>query len=221
MHPISTYLSNEVVPQFQATTWGSIYSQFDPKDCTWINMIKSLLKYRYFFQLIFCLCSSNHSSPWVLTYQLNHLTCSTCLQWCNNEPWSRPLLSLLIKVYGVNIMQSVTADLDICIYTTMLGYKFRGSGESLITIYELLNPIALKIAHLYERYAYFNEWGTYFVVTLKLELLDLKACRCFSNDPLGAVSIRKTVLPGMAIPMLKIRRPNGRLIFYMEIAIRR
>ena len=33
----------------------------------------------------------------------------------------------------------------------------------------------------------------------------------------GAVSIRKTVLPGMAIPMLKIRRPNGRLIFNMEI----
>ena len=38
---------------------------------------------------------------------------------------------------------------------------------------------------------------------------------------LGVVSIRKTVLPGMAIPMLKIRRPNGRLIFNMEIAIRR
>ena len=38
---------------------------------------------------------------------------------------------------------------------------------------------------------------------------------------LGAVSIRKTVLPGVAIPMLKIRRPNGRLIFNMEIAIRR
>ena len=41
------------------------------------------------------------------------------------------------------------------------------------------------------------------------------------NIDLGAVSIRKTVLPGMAIPMLKIRRPNGRLIFNMEIAIRR
>ena len=41
------------------------------------------------------------------------------------------------------------------------------------------------------------------------------------NSFLGAVSIRKTVLPGMAIPMLKIRRPNGRLIFNMEIAIRR
>ena len=40
-------------------------------------------------------------------------------------------------------------------------------------------------------------------------------------EALGAVSIRKTVLPGMAIPMLKIRRPNGRLIFNMEIAIRR
>ena len=41
-----------------------------------------------------------------------------------------------------------------------------------------------------------------------------------SANALGAVSIRKTVLPGMAIPMLKIRRPNGRLIFNMEIAIR-
>ena len=40
-------------------------------------------------------------------------------------------------------------------------------------------------------------------------------------EKLGAVSIRKTVLPGMAIPMLKIRRPDGRLIFNMEIAIRR
>ena len=47
----------------------------------------------------------------------------------------------------------------------------------------------------------------------------------YTNDDflktLGAVSIRKTVLPGMAIPMLKIRRPNGRLIFNMEIAIHR
>ena len=49
--------------------------------------------------------------------------------------------------------------------------------------------------------------------------------RVFANFQMslnqGAVSIRKTVLPGMAIPMLKIRRPNGRLIFNMEIAIRR
>ena len=43
----------------------------------------------------------------------------------------------------------------------------------------------------------------------------------FGTGNLGAVSIRKTVLPGMAIPVLKIRRPNGRLIFNMEIAIRR
>ena len=42
-----------------------------------------------------------------------------------------------------------------------------------------------------------------------------------ADDIQGAVSIRKMVLPGMAIPMLKIRRPNGRLIFNMEIAIRR
>ena len=36
--------------------------------------------------------------------------------------------------------------------------------------------------------------------------------------PQGAVSIRKTVLPGMVISMLKIRRPLGRLIFNMGIA---
>ena len=41
------------------------------------------------------------------------------------------------------------------------------------------------------------------------------------NNTRGAVSIRKTVFPGMAIPMLKIRRPSDRLIFNMEIAIRR
>ena len=35
----------------------------------------------------------------------------------------------------------------------------------------------------------------------------------------GAVSIRKTVLLGMVIPMLKIRRPTGRLIFNMGIPI--
>ena len=46
-------------------------------------------------------------------------------------------------------------------------------------------------------------------------------CRVRMFQTQGAVSIRKTVLPGMAIPMLKIRRPNGRLIFNMEIAIRR
>ena len=50
----------------------------------------------------------------------------------------------------------------------------------------------------------------------------MKAASCGNTEPnTGAVSIRKTVLPGMAIPMLKIRRPNGRLIFNMEIAIRR
>ena len=47
------------------------------------------------------------------------------------------------------------------------------------------------------------------------------AFRVNLSEDLGAVSIRKTVLPGMAIPMLKIRRPTGRLIFNMEIAIRR
>ena len=49
----------------------------------------------------------------------------------------------------------------------------------------------------------------------------IKVANLILLHTLGAVSIRKTVLPGMAIPMLKIRRPNGRLIFNMEITIRR
>ena len=55
-------------------------------------------------------------------------------------------------------------------------------------------------------------------------MLHVEHISCVITDfgqHLGAVSIRKTVLQGMAIPMLKIRRPNGRLIFNMEIAIRR
>ena len=51
--------------------------------------------------------------------------------------------------------------------------------------------------------------------------INLRAFQIYIFHHQGAVSIRKTVLPGMAIPMLKIRRPNGRLIFNMEIAIRR
>ena len=46
-----------------------------------------------------------------------------------------------------------------------------------------------------------------------------------NNVPADSFSMtivtRGPVLPGMAIPMLEIRRPNGRLIFNMEIAIRR
>ena len=49
----------------------------------------------------------------------------------------------------------------------------------------------------------------------------IRGCFLSQIKSQGAVSIRKTVLPGMTIPMLKIRRPNGRLIFNMEIAIRR
>ena len=65
-------------------------------------------------------------------------------------------------------------------------------------------------------------YGVWIISYIKLSIINY----FFSlpEEPLyklGAVSIRKTVLPGMAIPMLKIRRPNGRLIFNMEIAIRR
>ena len=53
-----------------------------------------------------------------------------------------------------------------------------------------------------------------------MDLLSVQS-GAFEQGNLGAVSIRKMVLPGMVIPMLKIRRPNGRLIFNMEITTRR
>ena len=52
-------------------------------------------------------------------------------------------------------------------------------------------------------------WGSYLSISTYI----------MPAGDLGAVSIRKTVFPGMAIPMLKIRRPNGRLIFNMRIPI--
>ena len=66
------------------------------------------------------------------------------------------------------------------------------------------------------------ELDLYLKHTRKAHKVPILCCKIEPDDQNpGAVSIRKTVLPGMAIPMLKIRRPNGRLILNMEIAIRR
>ena len=59
------------------------------------------------------------------------------------------------------------------------------------------------------------------IVCQSTQLLRCTVLWSTCHNKLGAVSIRKTVLPGMAIPMLKIRRPNGRLIFNIGIAIPR
>ena len=61
-----------------------------------------------------------------------------------------------------------------------------------------------KWRHLYEIYDY-DPFDLHVVIAMGGMLCQKQ----------GAVSIRKTVLPGMAIPMLKIRRPNGRLICNM------
>ena len=72
--------------------------------------------------------------------------------------------------------------------------------------------------HWYEVFVQVHEWENQETRTCTI---DINVTSMNVSNHLGAVSIRKTVLPGMAIPMLKIRRPNGRLIFNMEIAIRR
>ena len=64
-------------------------------------------------------------------------------------------------------------------------------------------------------------WTLKFVIAGGRQFYVMLEIQVQSDSKQGAVSIRKTVLPGMAIPMLKIRRPNGRLIFNMEITIHR
>ena len=95
-----------------------------------------------------------------------------------------------------------------------IAYKFRTSGICVcvcVWIFAFKN----KINHNYSKeclsfqYRSYTKRTTHVVLFRVWDILQ------------GAVSIRKTVLPGMAIPMLKIRRPNGGLIFNMEITIRR
>ena len=70
-------------------------------------------------------------------------------------------------------------------------------------------------------YGHIENWEAIYIAEVHLELIASLYEVTVHSLHLGAVSIRKTVLPGMAISMLKIRRPNGRLIFNMEITIRR
>ena len=87
--------------------------------------------------------------------------------------------------------------------------------------HKILNPYTTKYAF----YEVMRIW--WLIISWSYDILSLNEMGPWwsgQNTPeefQGAVSIRKTVLPGMAIPMLKIRRPNVRLIFNMEIAIRR
>ena len=87
--------------------------------------------------------------------------------------------------------------------------------RSLKTLVTSLHQIKLSTAVWLQNCAIWSDWG--------FSTIDILQYTCTSKTltPLGqgAVSIRKTVLPGMAIPMLKIRRPNGRLIFNMGIPI--
>ena len=56
------------------------------------------------------------------------------------------------------------------------------------------------------------------IIYIEAKVVQFQPFCCWNQ---GAVSIRKTVFSGVAIPMLKIRRPNGRLIFNIGIAIPR
>ena len=119
-------------------------------------------------------------------------------------------------------------------------WNFKSSWiHELISVVEMPPPpnftiqlwVLLYSHHRTNRYYIHPHWGEGACCTNPTVHLSHPKIRCFGtemctaslywNGSQGAVSIRKTVLPGMAIPMLKIRRPNGRLIFNMEIAIRR
>ena len=85
--------------------------------------------------------------------------------------------------------------------------------DDLVLLHEGISNYTAEYMHL--------RISSYLWVNILCFLMALGLYNNYMHRDQGAVSIRKTVLPGMAIPMLKIRRPNGRLIFNMEIAIRR
>ena len=95
--------------------------------------------------------------------------------------------------------------------------KNKPNAFMMMTILKMMSYVTIIRSH----------WHCKIYINLKIHICYLHnwwlscSCLCPIHWSQGAVSIRKTVLPGMAIPMLKIRRPNGRLIFSMEIAIRR
>ena len=132
-----------------------------------------------------------------------HNSSKTANYVCLNELRVRPLLYLCNCCTGY-IFQVITSFLSkfyfILSSVTNVIYK----GTLIIHIYTSQAQVSLTA---YDTWSY----------NLKSIVKSLLSALIFQ----GAVSIRKTVLPGMAIPMLKIRRPNGRLIFNMEIAIRR
>ena len=111
--------------------------------------------------------------------------------------------------------------IDHLIMITCVSYKiiFTISVPKLITITQLYTcviHVTDSIRHCNTDYSSLERSNIYIICYLYGKCVSIAD----AGNP-GAVSIRKTVLPGMAIPMLKIRRPNGRLIFNMEIAIRR
>ena len=119
------------------------------------------------------------------------------------HPWS----SLCLKFFCLSIILSNCGSADIFLNVlgdiTVASICHLSSSSSYISSSSISSSTSSSSSSL----SYISSSSTLYLYIIR-------------ND-LGAVSIRKTVLPGMGIPMLKIRRPNGRLIFNMEIAIRK
>ena len=125
-------------------------------------------------------------------------------------------------LYHIDVKKN--GDLDYNPYWTFVGIMLKKVILNVYEIFEMLYLNSIMVAHIESmhiiyRIASLVPWQSHYCHRPSASEATMR--NMGKKNHLGAVSIRKTVLPGMAIPMLKIRRPNGRLIFNMEIAIRR
>ena len=171
-----------------------------------------------------CLCPIHWSQALSHEWRYIYTSWSSADGQCSNYIW---MINNLTAYWGVSYIGGFTV------------YKFNQWFKC--HIHYLYVPIFCSIGPIYPSYIcpikftnnIYKHTHPYLHISETWKILDVSAhiniiivhVLCMkpynSKKTQGAVSIRKTVLPGMAIPMLKIRRPNGRLIFNMEIPIRR
>ena len=139
------------------------------------------------------------------------------------------VVDVVARLFSINsiapVMLLLSIIRDICVSTYMLIYYlfFYGDGTPISQdpcgYFIMLAVFTLSIHIVVYSVYKLHDTIPIFVKEENETLEDKRKNRDSANDDQGAVSIRKTVLLGMAIPMLKIRRPTGRLIFNMGIPI--
>ena len=152
-------------------------------------------------------------------------TMEACIVYCAKSKWyiTRDLLYFIyVYTYGhfkrwwilrtLYLLSFITY-----LFTSIFSLLSLKGLKCTFAFYDFYHVPLHEMCCMYHHIVLCIKYYTRFVRNNEIKMSNLT--QCFKLQ--GAVSIRKTVLPGVAIPMLKIRHPNGRLIFNIGIAIPR